>query len=121
MATRTTHDLQPVGPEERHDPADRAGAPLSGGATGCSPQARAAPAQPPRLRRGRRHRGRAGRAEAHLASPPPGRIAATRAGRDGGYQAVAVAGLGDALRLSSQRSASIAALQPSPAAVTAWR
>ena len=100
-------DLAPVGPEERDDPAERRAAPLLGTALEVARGRReaAGPAAPPPLPRGMARRRRRGEVMG---------AAAVR------YQAVAV----DASAMpsaSSQRSASMAALQPSPAAVTAWR
>ena len=106
------HDLDPVRPEERDDPAERAAAPLLGD---------------------RRELGGGSTPHPSTADHPAAAAAATGGAARGGsraaardpmwttrYQAVAVAA-SVIPWASSQRSASMAALQPSPAAVTACR
>ena len=103
------HDLQAIRPEERDDPAERAGASLLGNrgelGRGSAPHPTAAD-----------HPATA----ATAASRGAARGGPCAAAREPHYQAVAVAA-SVIPWASSQRSASMAALQPSPAAVTAWR
>ena len=107
IATRTTSDLEPVGLEERDDPAHGPRAALRRDALEVVRGWRQAAA----ARRAAGEPAGAATAEGHRAN---------RGRWDGGYQAVAV-WCSARPSCSSQRSASIAALQPSPAAVTAWR
>ncbi len=103
------HDLQAIGPEERHDPPERASASLLGnrGELGGGSAPHPAAADHPAT-------------AATAASRGAARGGPCAAAREPHYQAVAVAA-SVIPWASSQRSASMAALQPSPAAVTAWR